>query len=263
MLIVHGGPGGGCNPPCAASTTRRVTASCCSTSAAAAARRRTPASSRPTRPGTSSPTWSGCAQHLGIERWQLFGGSWGSTLALAYAQRHPERVSELVLRGIFLLRRDELDWFYQEGCSWMFPDAFEDYRKRHPAGRARRHDRRLLPPAHRPRPADAARAAPAPGAVWEGATLSLLQDPERVRAVRRRPVTPSPSRASSATTSSTAASSSATTSCSTEADRMRRHPRRHRARPLRRGAPRSRTPGTSSAPGRRPSCASSATPATP
>ena len=54
--------------------------------------------------------------HLGIERWQVFGGSWGSTLALAYAEKHPERVTELVLRGIFLLRKKEIDWFYQEGA---------------------------------------------------------------------------------------------------------------------------------------------------
>ena len=56
-------------------------------------------------------------EHLGIERWQVFGGSWGSTLALAYAETHPERATELVLRGIFTLRRAELEWFYQEGCS--------------------------------------------------------------------------------------------------------------------------------------------------
>jgi proline iminopeptidase len=67
--------------------------------------------------------------HLGIERWLVFGGSWGSTLALAYAQRHPERVSELVLRGIFLLRRSELEWFYQnpEGAASLFPDLWERY----------------------------------------------------------------------------------------------------------------------------------------
>src|SRR4029078_10692773 len=64
---------------------------------------------------------------LGIERWQVFGGSWGSTLALAYAETHPERVTELVLRGIFTLRRTELEWFYQEGCSWIFPEAFAEY----------------------------------------------------------------------------------------------------------------------------------------
>jgi proline iminopeptidase len=65
--------------------------------------------------------------HLGIERWQVFGGSWGSTLALAYAETHPERVTELVLRGIFLIRKQEIDWFYQRGASAIFPDAWEKY----------------------------------------------------------------------------------------------------------------------------------------
>src|SRR5688572_11543189 len=58
---------------------------------------------------------------LGIQSWMVFGGSWGSTLALAYAQKHPEVVSALVLRGIFLLRKREIDWFYQEGANHLFP----------------------------------------------------------------------------------------------------------------------------------------------
>lgn len=66
-------------------------------------------------------------EHLGIERWQVFGGSWGSTLALAYAEKHPDRVTELVLRGIFLLRQAEIDWFYQWGAHQLFADAWEDY----------------------------------------------------------------------------------------------------------------------------------------
>jgi len=66
-------------------------------------------------------------EELGIEKWQLFGGSWGSTLALAYAQKHPERVTELVLRGIFLLRAEEIEWFYQRGAHTLFPDAWEDF----------------------------------------------------------------------------------------------------------------------------------------
>jgi proline iminopeptidase len=68
-------------------------------------------------------------EHLQIRRWQVFGGSWGSTLALAYAQRHPQRVTELVLRGIFLLRRTELDWFYQDelGAASLFPDLWEKF----------------------------------------------------------------------------------------------------------------------------------------
>jgi proline iminopeptidase len=66
-------------------------------------------------------------QHLDINYWQVFGGSWGSTLALAYAQTHPDRVTELVLRGIFMLRPQELQWFYQEGASRLFPDYWLDY----------------------------------------------------------------------------------------------------------------------------------------
>ncbi|CAB4709002.1 unannotated protein [freshwater metagenome] len=66
-------------------------------------------------------------EFLGIDRWMVFGGSWGSTLALAYAQTHPERVTELVLRGIFMLRPSELHFFYQDGASHVFPDAWEDF----------------------------------------------------------------------------------------------------------------------------------------
>ncbi|CAM6012908.1 unnamed protein product [Sphagnum balticum] len=67
-------------------------------------------------------------EHLGIDTWQVFGGSWGSTLALVYAQCHPERVTGLTLRGIFLLRKKEIDWFYEGGASAIFPDAWELYR---------------------------------------------------------------------------------------------------------------------------------------
>ena len=79
-------------------------------------------------------------EKLGIDKWQVFGGSWGSTLALAYAQKHPERVTELVLRGIFLLRRSELEWFYQnpEGAAQIWPDLWEDYLK--PLSQAERAD---------------------------------------------------------------------------------------------------------------------------
>jgi proline iminopeptidase len=66
-------------------------------------------------------------EHLGIEKWLVFGGSWGSTLTLAYAQTHPERVTEIVVRGIFMLTQFELRWFYQEGASALFPDRWEHY----------------------------------------------------------------------------------------------------------------------------------------
>lgn len=72
-------------------------------------------------------------EHLGIKEWVLFGGSWGSTLSLVYAQTHPERVLGLILRGIFLCRQREIDWFYQEGASRIFPDAWEDFQNVIPA----------------------------------------------------------------------------------------------------------------------------------
>ena len=68
-------------------------------------------------------------EHLGIDKWVVFGGSWGSTLSLAYSQTHPERCNGLILRGIFMLRQKELHWFYQEGASNIFPDAWEEYLK--------------------------------------------------------------------------------------------------------------------------------------
>ncbi|MBS1958943.1 MAG: prolyl aminopeptidase [Bdellovibrionales bacterium] len=67
-------------------------------------------------------------EHLKIPKWQVFGGSWGSTLGLTYAISHPDRVTELVLRGIFLLRKKEIAWYYQEGCNNMYPDLWEEYR---------------------------------------------------------------------------------------------------------------------------------------
>jgi proline iminopeptidase len=117
--------------------------------------------------------------HLGIERWQLCGGSWGSTLALAYAQTHPGRVTELILRGIFTLRQAELKWFYQEGCSWIYPDAFAAYLA--PIPEAERGDliaayHRRLTGSDRAAQLEAARA----WSIWEGTTLSLLPDPGRV-----------------------------------------------------------------------------------
>ena len=67
-------------------------------------------------------------RELGVEQWQVFGGSWGSTLGLSYAIMHPDRVTELVMRGIFMLRKKELEWYYQEGASNIYPDRWEGYR---------------------------------------------------------------------------------------------------------------------------------------
>jgi proline iminopeptidase len=116
---------------------------------------------------------------LGIERWQVFGGSWGSTLALAYAQKHPERVTELVLRGIFMLRRSELEWFYQKGCDALFPDAFEAYLAAIPP--AEHGD--LISAYHRRLTSDDAQvrvAAARAWSVWEAATSYLYQDPSHI-----------------------------------------------------------------------------------
>ena len=122
-------------------------------------------------------------EHLGIERWQVFGGSWGSTLALAYAQAHPRRVTELVLRGIFMLRRWELEWFYQEGASRLFPEAWASYLEAIPeverGDLISAYNRRLTSSDEATRLA-AARA----WSVWEASTSLLLPDDSFVDAHR-------------------------------------------------------------------------------
>ncbi|GGH94065.1 prolyl aminopeptidase [Pseudomonas fluvialis] len=124
-------------------------------------------------------------QQLGIERWVLFGGSWGSTLSLAYAQRHPERVQALILRGIFLCRPEDFRWFYQEGASRLFPDYWQDYLA-------------VLPPAER---GDLMQAyykrltgsdeiaqmqAAKAWSCWEGRTASLRPNPQLVERFHER-----------------------------------------------------------------------------
>ena len=114
--------------------------------------------------------------HLGIDRWVVFGGSWGSTLALAYAETHPDRCVGLILRGIFLLRRKELLWFYQEGANAIFPEAWDEYLE--PIPLVERCDlmgayyRRLTSTD----PVERARAAKA-WSVWEATTSKLHTDP--------------------------------------------------------------------------------------
>lgn len=116
-------------------------------------------------------------QHLDIDRWTVFGGSWGSTLALAYAQTHPDRCAGLILRGIFTLRQREIRWFYQEGASYLYPDAWEHYVA--PIPEAERHDliaayyRRLTSP-----DADTRIRAAQAWSVWEASTSKLIQDPD-------------------------------------------------------------------------------------
>jgi proline iminopeptidase len=119
----------------------------------------------------------------GVENWLVFGGSWGSTLALAYAQAHPQRTRALILRGIFTMRQQELDWFYRRGgASMLFPDTWEDFRALIPEEEqddlVQAYRKRLIgdDPAVR---LDAAKA----WSRWEGSTVRLFPDPNLVAAV--------------------------------------------------------------------------------
>ncbi|MFY0614579.1 MAG: prolyl aminopeptidase [Hyphomicrobiaceae bacterium] len=118
--------------------------------------------------------------HLGIDKWQLFGGSWGSTLSLAYAQRYPERVASLVLRGIFLMRRREVLWFYQEGCNWIYPDAYAAFAAQ--IAPEDRHDMVAAYYAKLTDPDEKVRLAAARAwSIWEGTTLSITENSNRAR----------------------------------------------------------------------------------
>lgn len=114
--------------------------------------------------------------HLAIDAWLVFGGSWGSTLALAYAETHPVRVTELILRGIFTLRKSELDWFYEGGAEALFPDLWESFLEPVPLGERGN----LINAYHRllgdPNPMIHLPAAVA-WATWEASTITLLPNP--------------------------------------------------------------------------------------
>lgn len=118
-------------------------------------------------------------EHLGIERWLVFGGSWGSTLGLAYAETHPDRVTALVLRGIFLCRRGDVGWFFQEGARRLLPDHWRDFVA--PIPEAERDD--LVGAYHRRLfgSDDIARMSAAKAwSIWEGRAATLLPNPEVV-----------------------------------------------------------------------------------
>jgi len=118
-------------------------------------------------------------EHLKIDKWHVFGGSWGATLALAYAQTHPERVKSLVLRGIFTLRKSELKFFYQEGASHLFPEAWEEFEA--PVPESKRHDMIKAYDAllNSPNEEERNRAAKA-WTKWEMSTSKLYVDPEHI-----------------------------------------------------------------------------------
>ena len=170
-VVLHGGPGGAINP-----TMRRFFDP--QKWRMALFDQRGCGKSRPNASLQDNTTWTliedieRLREHLGVEKWCVFGGSWGSTLALAYAITHPERVESLVLRGVFLLTDRELRWFYQDGAGMLFPDAWQRFCA--PIPEAERGDmmaayhRRLTHPDRRVQ-AEAAAA----WSQWEGDTISI------------------------------------------------------------------------------------------
>lgn len=181
VVFLHGGPGGGSDPVYRRffdpSRYRIVVFD------QRGCGRSTPHASEPGADLATNTTWHLVADierlrtHLGVERWQVFGGSWGSALGLAYAQRHPERVLELVLRGIFTVRQSELDWFYgaRGGAGAMYPDWQQRFLA--PVPPAERGD--CIASYHRllvdPDPAVHGPAAVA-WSTWEAATVTLVED---------------------------------------------------------------------------------------
>ena len=197
-----------------------------------------------TRPGTWSPTSSGCASTSASSAGRCSAAPGARRWRWPTPQTHPERVTELVLRGIFLLRKSELEWFYQEGASALFPDRWEHYLAPIPPSRARRPDARL-PPAPDQRPTRGARwPRRAPGASGKARTSYLHPDDENVARTGAR---------------TTFALAFARIEChyfvnggflereepaARDVDAHPPHPRRDRAGPLRRGLPDGDAPGT-------------------
>jgi len=145
----------------------------------------TPHASQPDVDLAVNTTWTLVAdleklrEHLGIDRWLVCGGSWGSTLALAYAETHPDTVTELVVRGIFTLRPIELDWFYEGGAAAIYPDLWEAFLAPVPEnerGHLIEAYGRLL---HDPDQFVRERAGVA-WATWESSTITLLQEPDKI-----------------------------------------------------------------------------------
>ncbi|MFN2300450.1 MAG: prolyl aminopeptidase [Gammaproteobacteria bacterium] len=176
VVFLHGGPGGGCEPyhrrffdP------RRYRAVLLD--------QRGCGRSTPYGELDGNDTWAlvrdleAIRERLGIERWVVFGGSWGSTLALAYAEKHPDRVLGLIVRGIFLCRQADLDWFYVHGANRIFPEHWEDFiallSDAERADLANAYYRRLTGP-----DAGIAEAAARAWSTWEASCATLLPDPE-------------------------------------------------------------------------------------
>lgn len=176
VVFLHGGPGGGCTP-----NMRRFFDP--ERYRIVLFDQRGSGKSRPRAGLEANTTWDlvedieRLRRKLDIERWQVFGGSWGSTLALAYAQAHPDRVTELVLRGIFLIRREEIDWFYQSGANRFFPDNWQKFIE--PIPERERGD--MLSAYHKRLTSDDEEvklAAARAWSVWEASASMLLPHPD-------------------------------------------------------------------------------------
>ncbi|MGI9521003.1 MAG: prolyl aminopeptidase [Hyphomicrobiaceae bacterium] len=173
-VFLHGGPGGGCSPE-----HRRLFDP--NRYRILLFDQRGCGRSRPNASIDANTTWhlvrdmERLRSKFEVENWLVLGGSWGSALALAYAETHPDRVSALVLRGVFTLRREELLWYYQQGASWLFPDKWERFLQPIPKG-----ERGDLMSAYQSRlnsvdeavRLEAARA----WSLWEGETITLVPD---------------------------------------------------------------------------------------
>jgi proline iminopeptidase len=174
-VFLHGGPGGGCGP-----SHRRLFDP--DRYDVLLFDQRGCGRSQPHAELEANTTWHLVADierlrtMCGHDQWLVFGGSWGSTLSLAYAETHPERVSGLILRGIFLLRQAEVDWYYQGGASWLFPDKWEEFLAPIPP-----EEHGDLVSAYRKRLTGDDVAAQMACALawsrWEGGTITLLSDP--------------------------------------------------------------------------------------
>jgi proline iminopeptidase len=175
-VFLHGGPGGGCSPdhrrlfdPARYNVLLFDQRGC--------------GRSKPHASLDNNTTWDLVAdierlrEMVGVEQWLVFGGSWGSSLGLAYSETHPQRVTALIVRGIFTMRRAELLWYYQEGASWLFPDLWEGFLAPIPV-----EERGDLMAAYRRRLTgdDEAvkRQAARAWSLWEGRTITLMPSPE-------------------------------------------------------------------------------------
>ena len=179
VVFLHGGPGGGSSPktrrfwdPKAYRIIQLDQRGC--------------GKSTPFASLKNNTTWDLVADiekirnHLNINKWQVFGGSWGSTLALSYAVKHADKITELILRGIFTLREKELLWFYQEGASFLYPDAWEPYLQFIPVS-----ERSNMMAAYYKRLTsdneELRNQAAKIWSIWEGSTSRLFMDEELIK----------------------------------------------------------------------------------